>query len=520
VKDAPAVAGFLPPVPRTDGEWEALLASVAAEGPRVPPEAARALADRQDRLGAGASARENALRLGTAEAPALAVVTGQQPGLLGGPLLTFHKAAGAIHLARRLDALGVRRVVPVFWLASEDHDVEEANQATVLDREGQPHRLSLDVKGDGRSLADLHVPREASDALLARLAALLPDTDRAREALRGVAREGDEPFADWCARCLLRVFGDQGLVVVDPRWAAPRSGASLAWLAEHAEPIRRSVLESGARLREAGLPDPLEPGPEDAPLFLRAAPGGPRLRVSLRGDGSVLLRGAPSPLGRDALAALLRREPLRGSPDAAGRVFVQNALLPVAAYVAGPTEIAYHAQLRRAHEDLGLRFPLPVPRPSATWVDAKSEATAAAFGLDVERVLAGAKPAAAPAPPGAAAFVAETRAALEEVRRRAALLGPAAGGAAAARAAVERLAAAWAKAEPAILAAFEADEAVGRGRWTRLTNFLFPRGKPQERTLAPVSLTARYGTRAVREGLATLDPLAPGPVRIRLEDAP
>lgn len=506
-----AACRFLPPIPTDEAGW---LAALDAAGDRAPSRSAAwaaRLADRQAQLGAGPAAVENARALADGQPRTLAVVTGQQPGLFGGPLLTYHKAAGAIHLARRLDGLGGRRVVPVFWLASEDHDFEEANRALVVDRQGQPRTLKLPTTGDGRSIADLPVPVPDSEAVLAELAATLPDTERGAAALTLARRESGEDFATWSVRTMLRVLGDAGLVVLEPEFLTRADGAGHAWLLDHAETIRASVHARGDALRAVGLPAPLWPQADDATaLFYRATPGGRRLRVGLAADDAVHLRGERSDMARAGLRAELIARPAAGSGNVIGRVFLQNRGLPVLAYVAGPTEIAYQAQLAEAHQDLGVPFPLALPRPEGTWFDRKLVGILEAFERTPADVLRGALE-----PPALQdAAVGETLGDLERHLRQVpeavrALAERGGRGAAALGRALERLQAEWRKASGRVQAAFEEDAGVGRRRWARLLAWLRPGGKPQERALSPLALVARHGLEPVRAGLLSLDPLPP-----------
>lgn len=510
-----ALAGLLPRLPSDDAGWRAAVAEARAaqRAPaprrlRLPREAWEALAERQRELGAGPAALAAVDRL--AQDGALAVVAGQQPGLYGGALLTYHKAAGAVALARALSAPGQPAVVPVFWSASEDHDFEEGNQLTLLDRQGQARRLALEEHGDRRSVVDLLVPTEATDALAAQAAAALPDTPRAAEALALLARRAEEPYATWSARCVLAVLGDAGLVVVEPRVLAPWLGPAYAALVREGETIRRAVRACGERLRALGLPAPLAGRPEDLPLFLRTALGGPRLRLGAGPDG-VLLDGRPHEGSREDLAARLLAQPLLASADVVGRVFLQNRVLPVLAYLGGPTELCYLAQVAAAHEALGERFPLAVPRPSATWVEGRAEEAAAAFGLTLEQVLAGAGPDPRTSHPDVERFLAEVRETLESTRRHAALLVE--GGATGAqrlRASLERLAGTWERAVPEIQAGFRADDERDSGRFERLKALVLPRGRAQERTLSILTPLSRYGLAAVREALLALDPRVEG----------
>jgi uncharacterized protein YllA (UPF0747 family) len=317
------------------------------------------------------------------------------------------------------------------------------------------------------------------------------------------------------------VFGDQGLVLLEPRVLSSALGGALADLVRDGDRIEAAVRAAGERLRGAGLPAPLERRPGDLPLFVRAAPGGARQRVALGPDGGVTVDGQPLAGGVAALAERLAREPALGSPDVVGRVFVQNALLPVLAYVAGPTELAYLAQVAAAHAAVGRRFPLAVPRPSAFWVDARVEETVRDFGGSLETLLAGAAPAGDRAHPDVDRFAGEVRALLEQARARAASLpGVGPQGRAALEAALERLLGSWDRALPSVRAALDADAGLGAARWVRLQNLLFPRGRPQERVLSMLALLARYGLDAVRAGLAELDPLADGVWVVRGDGSP
>ena len=501
---------FLDPPPSDDDGWRALLARTAASVAPVPADLAEALAARQVALGAGARAEANARALADPEQPALAVVTGQQAGLLGGPLLTFHKAAGAIALARKLDGLDGRRVVPVFWLASEDHDFDEANRALVMDRAGQARGVRLDVAADGRSAMHVDVPEAASAALLSELSALLPDTDRGHDVIDALAREPGEDPATWAGRCLLALFGDSGLVMVEPPVLAPWVGETYAWLLDHAEPIRDAIRTTGEALEAAGLPAPLHPQADDAsPLFFRREPTGPRLRVGVQGD-DITFRDEPAGMDRAALRALLLAHPEQGSGNVVGRVFVQNRHLPTLCYVAGPSEIAYQAQVRAAAEAVDAWFPLALPRPEATWIDPKTEDALAAFGLNAADVLAGAEPPAREVDAALIDELARFKAALGSLDDAAAdLLARGGRGADAVKRSIDRLEQTWAKAETGIHKAFEADAGVGRARWARALALLQPHGRGQDRLLSPWSLVARHGIDVVRAALDSLDPLRP-----------
>ncbi len=493
--DGPASA-FVERMPSGNAAWREALAAVSMRRCAFDPVVAEAVLARQRRAGLGAASLEAARQLVTGEA--VAVVTGQQPALYGGALLTAHKIAGAISLARRLTALGGPPVVAVFWSATEDHDLDEANRLGVLDRGGVAQRLAATIAPDGRSLE--HLASEAIDlgAVHAALREALPATARADAILGRIAPRPAEGFVDHAHRALGVLFADCGVVLLDPFDLLPATGADLAALVRDGASVCEGVREAGARQREAGVPAPLDPAPDALPLFVRPSPSGPRRR--------------PASADLDALAREVAERPDLASGDVIGRVLIQNAHLPVVATVVGPTEAAYLAQIRAAERARGRPFPILVPRPEATWVDRKTEERLAAFGLDAASVLR-----AGPRlePPGLAADAAWERAmeahlaaAPPEVR---AVLDAGGEPAAALRRGLEATRRAWEKAAAAVRSARAAEAGRAGGRFARAVEVVWPRGRPQERFLSPWSLAARYGLAAVRAGLEALDPLAAGP---------
>lgn len=464
--------------------------------PAVSRAFAEALSAKQRALGAGPRAEANALALASG---ALVVATGQQPGLFGGPLLAAHKAMGAVALAHAEAARLGRPVVPVFWVASEDHDAVEVDRAVVMDVAGAPRAISLGLVPDGRSVRDLPLEPAAVERALAGLAAALPPTERTRAALALARPPAGTDLGAWFARVLCGCLGDTGLVFVEPVDVEGVAGATYARLVEDAERIQEAVRAAGAARRSRGEAAPLDPAPGTAPLFLREGARGPRRRVSFDGD-AVLLRGAPSSWTRTTLAAHVAAHPDLASGDVVGRVFVQGGAFPVTSIVAGATEAAYLAQIAEAHRAVGLAAPTIVVRPSATWVEAKVEEALVAAGTSVGDAAAGR--ARAPEVAVDEADPLERRAlALLDAARALDLEAEAAPGLrGAARAAVQGL-------EKALRGHRDEREARagrGRARFDRALAAVRPLGEPQERVLSPLSIVARHGVEGFRAGLATL----------------
>ena len=354
-------------------------AATAAAGSRpgaasLPATVAEAMVAYQRRCDGDERSIDNAEALTAGRAAC--IVTGQQAGLLGGPVYTAYKIATAVRLARQVAKRSGRRCVPVFWLASEDHDIGEANHTFGIKPDGEIGRVSFRAPG-GRELRRLPVDAEVTRSVARYFDHLLPAGDR-RRARCAYALDGQRTFTGWVARSWMRLFAGTGLVIVEPALLRPACGD----LFERALRARAAVADTLAavagELRGAGYRAPLDPATAGTPF--RVGADGARLRV---GDAGALLRqGAVDP------TAL--------STDAALRPIFADALLPNLAHVVGTGEMAYHAMLRPLYALFGVAQPAVLPRRSLTFL-AEGEAEALErYAVSVEEALTGA------AHPGAA----------------------------------------------------------------------------------------------------------------------
>jgi uncharacterized protein YllA (UPF0747 family) len=287
-----------------------------------------------------------------ADPDAAVIVAGQQPGLLGGPLLTVAKALTAVAGADRMTAESGRPVTAVFWAATEDHDVDEVNRLDVLTADDEPRRFSLPLTPDGRMLSEIDPGPEADD-MLREVAAVLPGVDH-RIAIGEMLTETRVPsIGGWFTRILSRWLGGMGLVVVEPRIL--REAAATVVALEHDRP--GAIV---GKLAEG----PVTPAP--IPFF--NVVDGRRVRPQDRAD--------------------LSKDPTAISWDVMSRVLAQNTAFPVAGQVVGPAERLYCAQVAPAHELLGLRAPPLLPRASLTLVEKKVERALGRFGTTAAAVLA------------------------------------------------------------------------------------------------------------------------------------
>ena len=363
-------------------------ARLAAE--RIPsPSLIAILRDQQAALPAS-QAREANLRA-LAEGRTAVVATGQQVGLFLGPLYAFYKAASAIAVARTIEAESGVRCVPLFWLQTEDHDFAEIRSCMVADRDGEPLRLTLsDGGGEERaSVAYRILPVQVTE-LVDALAEALGPGPAAHETLALVREhyQPGRPMAEAFAGLIAAIFADEGLLVFNPRDARVAELAAPLYRTclDDSVAIERLLLDRRAALLAAGFKEQVAVREHGALIFFhRDGPTGPRFRLLRKdeGKGGVIwaLGGGVETLHQAEVSRLLATEPLRFSTSALLRPVIQDALLPTVAYVGGPGEINYFAQMEPLYAHFGLTPPLLVPRARFRCVDARTRRCLKQLGL-------------------------------------------------------------------------------------------------------------------------------------------
>jgi bacillithiol synthase len=340
--------------------------------PAIPH--ATALADALERqgreFGAGPATLANIARL---RAGARAVVTGQQVGLLGGPLLTLNKAATAVARAAQATASTGVDHVPIFWLATEDHDIEEVDQVSLLTK------TSVETLGLGHA-RHATAPVGAQeigpnvDALLERASELLgytPVCDLLRECYAA-----GNTFGGAFARLMTRLFAEQGLIVMDGagRDFHALGAPSLRVAIEQAEQLETALLQRSAQLEAAGYHAQVLVKPGASLLFLLSpgsdgAPNRQALRRTADGTWKAGTGSGAKTFTTSDLLAILDNEPERLSPNALLRPVFQDTILPTTAYIGGPAEVAYFAQSAVLYQAALGRITPVLPRLTATLIE-------------------------------------------------------------------------------------------------------------------------------------------------------
>lgn len=293
----------------------------------------------------------------------VAVMTGQQVGLYSGPAYAVYKALTAIRLAEQLQAQGIS-AVPVFWLATEDHDFAEVNHTFVFDASHRP--VTLRVDGSGLNQQPVGVIPVA-DPPIGALREALSGFSFANEvtAMAEHAYPPGESFGAAFQKLLERILGDRGLLFIDPLDREIRDLAApvLRDAVREGATLNRKLLDRNKELEAAGYHAQVHVEPQTSLVFL------------LEGDRRITLRrqnGDYVSKDRKFTVEELADRAGQLSPNALLRPVVQDYLLPTVAYVGGPAELAYIAQSRVIYDVLLERMPVVLARTGFTLLDAKS----------------------------------------------------------------------------------------------------------------------------------------------------
>jgi len=353
-----------------------------------------ALCDALRDLNAGWGAGEETLRNIDLlrEADCLAVVSGQQAGLFSGPLYTIYKALSAVKLAGCLTQRQTK-AVPVFWIATEDHDFPEVAKAEFIARDCKlaqvevPAGLHQEGQPVGRVVIDSSI-----DAVVGQLIELLPSSEFTPdvEAIVRDAWRAGRSYGEAFARMMTSLLGGHGLVLLDP--LDPRLKALAAPLyasaALRAHEIATAIEARSKRLVDAGYHAQVTASENSFPLFIHDANGARHALVRTR-EGKYATRHDETTYSAEELSTLALSQPDRFSPNVTLRAVVQDYLLPTIAYYGGAAEVAYFAQTGEVYRLLERPITPILPRSSLTMIERHTGRVLERYGLQLSDLFAG-----------------------------------------------------------------------------------------------------------------------------------
>jgi len=334
-------------------------------------------------MGSGAATDANLDRLGRG---AVAVVTGQQVGLFGSPAYSFYKALDAVRWAERLTAQGIE-AVPVFWLATEDHDLAEVNHSTWLTRTGlRKFEAQTPPGAAGRPVGNIQFGSDIAD-LVSQAANQLegPATKEIEDVLRQTYTGADN-YGSAFGKLFARLLAKHGVILLDPldrelhKIAAPILRRAI----DEAATLRDALRERSKALEKAGFHSQVKVTGQSTLLFMNV--DGMREPVRFVGDRFV---AGKMKLSAAEMLGVVNDTPELLSPNVLLRAIVQDTLLPTAAYVGGPAEVAYMAQVEVVYQHLLGRMPSILPRNGFTLVPPHVERLLVKYSLNLQDILLG-----------------------------------------------------------------------------------------------------------------------------------
>lgn len=442
------------------------------------------------------------------------VTTGQQPALFGGPLYSLYKALSAIRLADALERRLGRPVLALFWIGADDHDWNEANHAVALDAQNYVHRVTLDAPADAppMPMSERRLGPGITRAL-EEFEALLPHTEFSDDVVAHLreAYTPDATVADAFAATLEFLLRDRRIAVISSaapelrRAAVPVLRSAIVDAAAHNAAIERQTR----RLVEAGWHAQVATSDDATNVMLIDEHG--RDRLVRRGEGWQTRR-EKRPLSGAEVLAMLDADPARFSPNVLLRPVVENAVLPTIAYVAGPGEISYFAQIGCLFAAYGILPPVVAPRWSITVIEGKvrkvldkSGLEPAAFGRPFQELVTAVIR--QEMPEDVAAALASLRDSLHEryeaLKRAASAIDPTLAGplTAARNSGLQQTH----EVERRLMTHLKRRNETMVEQLRKAAANLYPDGAAQERVLSPLAYVARYGRELVASVEASIE---------------
>ena len=321
------------------------------------------------------------------------VIGGQQAGILTGPLYTLHKVISIIKLAEQKEKELNVPVVPVFWIAGEDHDYQEVNHIFLpmdqkVDKWIYPEKVQ-----HKKMVSDIDLYKETCLSWAKNVIENFGETEHTTALLDFVGKQlaKSNSFVDFFAFIIMELFKDYGLLIVDSGDRELRQ-LEKEWFKKqihHHDSITHSLLEQQQKISQKGFPITLEISENAANLFYYDQERNERILLEFdRHNDRFMGRNGTVSFSKEELLQLADEQPEKLSNNVVTRPLMQEWLFPTIAFIAGPGEISYWAELKLVFEHFGIKLPPIVPRLNITLLDRSTETDLAELNLDLAAVLA------------------------------------------------------------------------------------------------------------------------------------
>ncbi len=323
------------------------------------------------------------------DSSSVAVFTGQQVGIFGGPLFTVYKAISVIKLAEELSAKLKTKVIPLFWLATDDHDFLEVNHIYLLNPQSQVAKLEYHPQSEwqGKPMAKVVLDKTINDFLQA-LEVNLTQTKYRNEVLGKLFEyyKAGENLGTAFAKWLTTLLEKYGLILVNPadenlkRLAVPIFEKEI----EQNGTLENILRETNSQLEQNHYHQQIKKKENYLNILVDNGQ-----RSTIRKEKETLVVDASGEkFSSQKLKELLKEKPNLFSPNVVLRPIVQSYLFPTLAYVGGPSEVAYFAQLKDLHKALNINMPVVYPRSALVLLEKKTLEILEKYKLDIKEILA------------------------------------------------------------------------------------------------------------------------------------
>lgn len=314
------------------------------------------------------------------------VIGGQQAGLLTGPMYTINKVISIIQFARQQESALDIPVIPVFWMAGEDHDFAEINHVFLSEIPDMKKYKLLQSVLDKSSVSQIKIDETAVNQWLNRLFEQLKETQYTKELYRTIRSSLDksETYVDFFARVIFQLFTEEGLVLIDSGHPDVRRLESTHFLQiiENQPKISEGVYRTKRQIEQDGYTLSLDAEPKDAHLFYHL--NNERILLIRNEQGDWIGKQNEVSLTTDELIEIAKNNPELLSNNVVTRPLMQELLFPSLAFIGGPGEISYWTVLKPAFSALQLKMPPVIPRLSFTYIDRNVEKVLKKFNITAE----------------------------------------------------------------------------------------------------------------------------------------
>ncbi|HEU5139828.1 MAG TPA: bacillithiol biosynthesis cysteine-adding enzyme BshC [Bacillales bacterium] len=317
------------------------------------------------------------------------VIGGQQAGVLTGPLYTIHKCLSILRLAEeKEERLGVP-VIPIFWIAGEDHDFAEVNHTHVLNHNRvEKHTVPQSI-ATKQSVTEIKMEKDPIRSWVEEIIRSYGETKHTKSILRLLdeSLRDSETYVDWFAAIIMHLFKEQGLVLLDsgdPRLRTVEIPFFKKMIENNRE-LNETLLNQIHKLSMAGLDSAIDAETNSANLFYHL--NGERVLLERDEEGNFRGKNNECFMSEQEFLSEVETHPNRVSNNVVTRPLMQELLFPTLAFIAGPGEIAYWGTLKSVFHLFGCQQPLLVPRLNITLVDRRTEKWLKDQGFSVPEVL-------------------------------------------------------------------------------------------------------------------------------------